>query len=325
MTSVQKEIWTEQMIYANTPIYNIGGFIKIDANIDVEILKQATMEIVRQTDALRISFVEMEGVPFQVSPEVKNEPLKYLDLSQDSTVMQKVYSYMSDEMRRPFRLLEEPLYRFCLYKVAHNSYLLLAVLHHLAGDGWAFSLMAQQAATQYNILTGKRNGLCRGGAYLSFIENDEAYVKSPVYLKNRHYWKTVFNTLPEQLLYPKNCKTKQSETVEGGVHTWFIPQAQYALLGKLAQKNSVSVFHVFLGLLYVYFCRIADRDECVIGIPVLNRSLAKFKQTIGLFASMIPARFRCGRDISFVELMQYIARFLSESYRHQQLVIQILQ
>jgi hypothetical protein len=59
----------------------------------------------------------------------------------------------------------------------------------------------------------------------------------------------------------------------------------------------------------------------VIGLPTLNRGTPSFKQTVGLFTNVIPAWFRFGTDLSFIELIQGIAiespEFSTEAFSYR--------
>ncbi|MEF9673516.1 condensation domain-containing protein [Pseudomonas sp. PCH446] len=97
-----------------------------------------------------------------------------------------------------------------------------------------------------------------------------------------------------------------------------MPRALYNRLGELAKASSqATVFHVMLGALYSYFTRVAQRDELVIGLPVLNRANAAHKATLGLFVGMSPARLSLGTDLGFSELVSKIALTLKQDYRYQ--------
>lgn len=76
-----------------------------------------------------------------------------------------------------------------------------------------------------------------------------------------------------------------------------------------------------MGALYCYFSKATGQKDIVIGLPILNRGTAAFKQTVGLFTNIIPARFHFGLDLSFVELMQAISIELRRDYRYQRFPI----
>ena len=318
LSSVQREIWFEQNLYPDTPIYNVGGYNLINEAIAPEVFAQAIALLVRENEVLRLVLSEHDGVPLQSFPEMPQVELAWCDCSDEGDPLRAALSGMQHAIERPFRLVGEPLFRYTLYKLSAHCFFWSHTYHHLVVDGWAASLITQRVAALYNALVrGEQIPVRPGTSYLDFVENDAAYLGSASFDRQRDYWQQKFATLPEPLLIPKAACSTSAGIVAGAVHTWFLPRAQYAAIEALAQANSVSSFHVLLGLLYVYFTRVGDRDECVIGLPVLNRNTPAFKQTIGLFASMIPARFIFGRDTGFVELIQGIARTLRESYRYQ--------
>jgi hypothetical protein len=45
-------------------------------------------------------------------------------------------------------------------------------------------------------------------------------------------------------------------------------------------QNSITRRYLLLGAFYVYFTRIAGRDDFAIGLPVLNRANANFKKRL---------------------------------------------
>ncbi|MEN8217964.1 MAG: condensation domain-containing protein [Pseudomonadota bacterium] len=64
-----------------------------------------------------------------------------------------------------------------------------------------------------------------------------------------------------------------------------------------------------------------DREDLVIGLPTLNRSSAAFKQTVGLFVGVSPAKFCFCLDLNFIELIQAIRGELQQNSRYQRFPI----
>ena len=81
----------------------------------------------------------------------------------------------------------------------------------------------------------------------------------------------------------------------------------YNRIAAFAATLGASTFHVILAALYVRFTRSAGREDFVIGLPMLNRSNAAFKATIGLFTNVMPAWFRFGLDLTAEDLIKKIA------------------
>ncbi|MGE5363182.1 MAG: condensation domain-containing protein, partial [Bacteroidota bacterium] len=321
LSSVQREVWFDQILYPDTPVYNTGGYLRIDGDIDVDIFRKALIQLVNETDILRFKPVVKDDVPFQTFPEMGNTDMGYFDLSDEPDPEQTALKYMMQDHLRPFRIFEEPLFRHNLFKISEGHYFWAHSWNHLIVDNWAVSLVTQRISVIYNaLLQCEPIPAPRGAHYSEFIKNDEDYMGSENFEVQCSYWKQKFTTLPEPMFYPKTA----NPGIEGSVHNWSIPRSLYEQLEALGKAHSVSITHVLLGLLYAYFTRVQDKDECVIGLPILNRNSHIFKQTIGMFISLIPERFSFPRDLSFISLIQSIAKTLKESYRFQRLPISMI-
>jgi amino acid adenylation domain-containing protein len=318
LSSVQAEIWFGHALYPDAPVYNITAYHRIPGVLDRTIFQQAITLLVQETDALRMALSEKDGVPFQSFPEMPAVATQYRDVSKANDPMQTALLEINEAANQPFRIFEEPLFRFTLYKLSEELHLWLQTYHHLIMDGASGGLLVQRLAALYNaLLRGVSPPVRQSVSYLEFVASDLAYLSSDSFVRHRQYWLSKYSSLPEPLLSPKVEFAKHAKFISSGAHTWFLPRPRYAQLEALAQAHSVSVFHALLGLFYVVFTRLQDRDECVIGLPVLNRNTQAFKHTIGLFVSVMPARFSHGKETSFIGLMQAIAKTLRENYRYQ--------
>ncbi|MEI6756851.1 MAG: amino acid adenylation domain-containing protein [Chlorobium sp.] len=318
LSSVQREIWCDQSLYPDTPVYNVGCYNQIEGELDLQIFREAITLMVEETDAMRLKLSEVNGVPLQSFPPMPQVTLTIFDFPDDANPLQRALSSIRNVVNQPFRIFEEPLFRHHLYKLPEHYYIWSHTYHHLVVDRWATSLIIQKVSAHYNALL-KGESLPRGvnNAYQKFIVIDTAGNESASFNAHRRYWMEKFSTLPAPLFSPLAGYGDRMEIIKGGVHTTFLPRPQYERLNSLARLHSVSLFHLLLGILYVYFTRVQDQDECVIGLPLLNRHTPAFKKTIGLFVTMIPERFAYGRQIHFIELIKAIAKTLRESYHSQ--------
>ena len=138
-----------------------------------------------------------------------------------------------------------------------------------------------------------------------------------MFAKQRQYWLAKYPTAPEPLLTPRYRARFPGRLAASGCEALYLPRAFYQQLGELAKRHQASTFHVLLGALYVYFTRTSGRGEFAVGLPVLNRANASFKQTAGLFTGVSPTLFDFGQALSFGELLQEINKTLKANYRHQ--------
>ena len=322
LSSVQREIWFDHFLFPDTPLYNVGCHCQIYGELDLQLFRQAITLLIKENDALRMVLTERNNTPFQSFPDMEDVNITLVDCSIERETQQYALRHIWNIHNQPFRILEEPLFRQTLYKISELRYVWSYVYHHIAIDGRAINLVAHRVAAHYNaLLNGCPLPFRPEISYRNFLRHDASLPDPDRLEAHRQYWQNKFTPLPSPLFSARSGYSGSTEVVPGGVLIGHLPRKQYERLGRLAQLHSVSLVHVMIGILYVYFTRAQEQEECVIGLPVLNRNTPAFKKTIGLFVSIIPERFSYGNEISFIELIKAVSGTVRQSYRHQRLPV----
>jgi amino acid adenylation domain-containing protein len=303
LSSPQLDLWFDQVLHPNVPLYNIGGYVRIEGPIDQAVFEQALNQVIAENDALRIKLHEEDNLPTQTFAEKVSIQLDFQDFSEKTD--QFARQWMKQAFIKPFQLYNELLFEFVLCKISQHSYYWFMKYHHLIVDGWAMSLIVQRVAAIYNALATGEVLEPQYYTYQDFIKNDHVYLESEKFIEAKRYWQEKYSEIPEPLFVPK--KATHTQTIKSQRSTLYLKREFFQKLVEFAQENNCSIFHLILGAVYCYFVRAYDREDLVIGLPILNRSTAPFKQTVGLFTSVIPAYFRFGTDLSCLELIQAIA------------------
>jgi amino acid adenylation domain-containing protein len=297
------------------PLYNTGGYTRIEGPIDPARFEKALNQVIAENDALRSILHEGDSLPTQTFAENVHLKLDFHDFSEQKNADELVIKWMQQEFVKPFQLYEHLLFQFALCKASERGYYWFKKYHHIIVDGWAISLIVQRVAAAYNALSTGQSGESKCYSYKNFIQNDQAYFESEKFVKAKRYWQDKYQQVPEPLFMRRSATHSQIITSQSSILR--LKRSFYNQLNDFALKNKASTFHVILGALYCYFVRTFHREDFVIGLPTLNRNNAAFKQTVGLFAGTSPALFRFGTDLSVVELVEKIRQELQKDYRHQ--------
>jgi amino acid adenylation domain-containing protein len=309
LSSSQKEIWLDQLLSPNIPLYNIGGYLHISGAIDIKVFEQSLNQLIQEYDALRIKLQQSsEGFAVQTIKEYVDFHLDYHEFSENHEAM----AWMHKQFKQPFKLEGELLFQFALLKIADNCYYSFAKFHHIIVDGYAISLINKRLAAIYNQEQADDEVVCH--SYIDFVKKDQAYFDSDQYIRHQNYWLEKYQDIPEPLIETATTFESKSASLE-------LDRQHYNQLIQFAESHNVSTFHLILGALYCYFTKTTGRDDFVIGLPILNRNTAAFKQTVGMFASVSAAWFRFGTDLNFIELIQAISQELKQNYRYQRFPI----
>src|SRR5205814_332422 len=92
-----------------------------------------------------------QGEPRQIVADASPVTLARHDLSHLSGVAQEeaLEHLLRDESRRPFDLSADTLLRAALVRMGPDDHVLLAVLHHIASDGWSRGILFRELAELY--------------------------------------------------------------------------------------------------------------------------------------------------------------------------------
>ncbi len=320
LTSSQREIWFDQAVHGEAPVYNIGGYVRIAGRVDPARMEQAIKLLIARHDALRIVLSPVQdedGVPLQLIEREMPFVLPYADLSALDDPHAAARLRVDRQLETPFVLAGGRLFRFELLRLGEADFQLVLVQHHLIVDGWAIGLMLDSLGAIYGELEAGLTPARSAPSYVKFIEQDRQYRESPKFEQHRAYWLDKFSDVPEPLFARRFQPAARGGVVPSREHRFSLPRADYERLAALAQACGATSFHLVLAVLYVYFARTAGRADLSFGLPILNRANAELKATLGMFAGVSAVRLRFDHALSFRELMAALGSQLKQDYRYQ--------
>ena len=316
LTLPQQDVYFEQLLYADAPIYNIGAKAKIEGEINIELFNKAYTLLIEQHDSYRTIFYKKNEIVLgKIIENVKDE-LEFLDVSNLANPEENAIKIIENEFLKPFVITSGSfLYKFILIKVSEDFHYLFMVCHHIITDGWGTSLMFQRLVKNYNeLLEFGEVTSTYPYSYKDFIFDDEKYQKSDNYEDDKKYWVEKFKSLPENLFENKHVHRQLNKSSR---KTLTIKRSTYNKLNTLAKDYKSSTFHLLLAIIYTYFGRKHQNDDFAIGLPVLNRSKSIFKKTVGLFMGVAPLRLELNFEDTIQKLILTIKNQLRQDYRHQ--------
>ena len=316
LTLPQQDVFFEQLMFPDAPIYNIGAKIKIQGSLDTSILIEAYKFLLEQHDTYRSTLlIEQANVSFSTL-ESYDDTLEIIDLSMSSDGDSRANELMQERFLKPFDLKnDELLHKFILIKINPTFHYLFSVYHHIITDGWGTSLMFQRLVSNYNEISENGKVISEYPfSYKAFYEDDLIYQNSESFEKDKAYWIDRFSSIPEQLFQRINGKPSSHESKRKSIH---INRELYNQLESLAKEYRCTSFHFVLGLLFLYFGRKQRNKDFGIGLPVLNRGKAIFKKTVGLFMGVSILRMQLEDQDTFETLLSKIRQQLRQDYRYQ--------
>nr|WP_244431779.1 non-ribosomal peptide synthetase [Xenorhabdus szentirmaii] len=341
LSSPQQVIWLDQIIHSDPSNYNIGLFFSIKGALNETLLERAFKTVVYRHDTLRLRMINTHKLPVQKVTNPLSVSMELHDFSPYSDAETRVRQYIDEEFQKPFQLTDT-LWRAKLLRVSRAHWYWQFSCHHLIIDGSGLIILFNDIIDSYNHLVQNDAPDKTAPSYLDFIADDQNYLASRDYSRDLQFWLKRYEHLPQPLLSPINAhKVKQPEhtqSIHGKMNeknaveqkktaSWQPPvcwQIDKALLQRIEEKVSqqgLSILHFMYAVLASYFSRAAGVDEIVFGIPIHNRKGTQQKNTMGMFASVMPIGIAISPQDTFLDVMQNSAAELRRCYKYKRIPI----
>ena len=149
LSFAQQRLWILDRLEPGSSSYNIPVAFLLSGLCNVPALTESINEIVRRHEAVRTTFVEIDGETVQQITYPLDIELELVELAEkgtDADVRRQAVEYA----RRPFDLTHGPLIRATLFRMDAEKHLLVVVLHHIVTDGWSMGVFFRELAILYN-------------------------------------------------------------------------------------------------------------------------------------------------------------------------------
>jgi len=316
LTLTQNDICFDQLRNSSSPLYNVGGYLRL-GRVDLARLVAAHRRIVSECDVfgLRILLANHNGISQAIS-EQRNTSLPLRDFSNTPNPAKAADEWQATLFETAFDIADAELFRAFLVKVADDHYRYLGLAHHLMMDGWGFSNWAKLLCQLYNDPASEINV---GLPWREVALDDEKYLATDKYIKDRSYWTEHVERIPAPFL-DSRYRAAFARAPRIPSRRWIIEisRREFNEWNSLAESLGARVSHYFLAMLAVYFANSSGQDRVMVGLPFHNRRNQAQKRALGVFTSVSPL----GVDVSdssltFAELLQTIAKQQKAHFRRQ--------
>ncbi|WP_165389112.1 non-ribosomal peptide synthetase [Pseudoalteromonas rubra] len=316
----QKDIFVEQKIFDDLPMFNIGGYAIFRQAIDVEVFCQAQSVLENRFDIFGLSFSEQQSGLSQQIRQTRGQ-IEFVDFSTDEDPTASALARLKCLYSKRFELDKDILYRTCLFKLANEEYWYVCLAHHLITDGWGYTLWLKDVCRIYS-------NLLRGAEALDAIESIDfltalgAQKAGRDLSKSRQFWQNELATLPPLVFGNKHHSGDLAQDYRSHRVSRHITQ-QHAMHWRAENRHTipVSLQSMLMAALSVYFFQTTQQSKFLVGQPLHNRSTAGLKRSYGNFLSMGVSKVELEPDWQVSELFQWLHEQKRKEFRHQKLPI----
>ncbi|MGG4194721.1 amino acid adenylation domain-containing protein, partial [Paenibacillus jamilae] len=317
LTEAQRRIWYMELLNPHTTVATLNSLLTIKGTIQEDKIVEVLQSLALRHDALRMRLQQREG----------EEPLSYivpftpidLDIvnlcdSEPEAWKEKV-EFLSCQ---PFPLFDSPLFKFMLFRTGESEARLFLSIHHIIADGYSLNLLGNEFVKGYHALLSNRELPQEvAPACTNLLGNEEEYLQSTRFQKDKAFWEDEFRTLPSITRLGTAENAVQTAGSLANYAHYEIPISECNDIRTFCESQRVSPFNLFVSALCLYMSRICGEDEVVLGTMYANRTSREQKSMVAMLVSTTPFRMRIDASWSFEEFLEQVKNKQSELIRHQ--------
>ncbi|MGN4128170.1 amino acid adenylation domain-containing protein [Lysinibacillus sphaericus] len=322
VTENQKVLWFARQMDIEAGIYNEPVSIQIKGDLDHKRLEKALQYIVAKHVALQMNIVSTNDGLKQIKKEQFHVDMDFYDWSSYPGAKrdQMLEKSLKSNLYTRFDLTSDALFRFQLYQLEPNEYLLHMMFHHIIFDGWSLGLFLQDLEQAYSLdqTFETEKNIHRIQMYEKLLHKHQNYIGTEDYVTSEKYWRAKLEgTLPWSE-FPTSCARSLVTTYQGGALQYAIKPTLSNLIKQFSKENQVSSYRVWLSIYIVLLNQMTNQTDLVVGMPINTRSRdEEAREVFGYFVNTVPLRIAYSPSETFTELVQKVNDSVKEAIAHR--------
>ncbi len=319
-TEPQVEIWTSCLI-GEAPAncaYNESASLLLTGTFDKDAMLKALQGIINMHQALRMSF-SADGKNICVYKDLKLS-IDYQDLSTFSAKQQQVFlkNYNKNSVLTPFDLVNGPLFKTSLFKLAEGEHHLTFVAHHIVCDGWSIGIMMQDLSKLYSAYANDEYiNLPSAPLFTDYAVEQSTLKQSPSYKETEHYWIEQFKGSDHLLNLPTDFPRPALRTYKSNREDLVLDGALTNEVKKLGKSNGSSFVTTLMAAFEVFLKQLTGQEEIILGLPSAGQSATANYRLVGHCVNLLALRSFPKGDISFAAYLKQRRTEVLDAYDHQ--------
>jgi non-ribosomal peptide synthetase component F len=316
----EEALWRLDQLQSRNSAYNMTLAVRIMGPLSVKALEESLTEIVRRHEVLRTTFTAGTTARRVVSP-ASFVPLTITDLRPISFAEREQQALLLSrkKVNCAFDLVNGPLFRADLIRLAEREHFFLFSIHHIICDGWSMGLLAHELGALYEASS------CGVPPLLPDLTLQ--YADYAAWQRNMiqgetleaalsHYAKRLGNART-LLDLPRDFPRPPVQTFEGETLLFDLSSAQTSALKELSQRSGVTLFVALQAIFKILLSRWSGESNIAVGFPIINRDTPELEKLIGFFLNTIVLSTSLDDNPVLSDLLRRIADTSSQSYAQQ--------
>ncbi|KUI06069.1 non-ribosomal peptide synthetase [Mycobacterium sp. IS-3022] len=331
LSFAQHRLWFIDQLQGPSPIYNLAVALRLDGRLDAEALGHALGDVVGRHETLRTLFPAVDGMPQQLVIPAERADLGWQVVDAVGWSAGRLEEAVGAVVREPFELATEIPLRARLFRIADEEHVLVAVVHHIAADGWSITPLVRDLGMAY---TARRAGQAPGWsvlpvqyvdytlwqrAQLGDLEDPDSRIAAQL-----TFWRQVLSGAPERLALPTDRPYPPVADYRGAKVAVDWPAELQQQVARVAREHNASSFMVVQAALAVLLAKLSASTDVAVGFPIAGRRDPALDELVGFFVNTLVLRVDVAGDPTVAELLADVRARSLAAYEHQDVPFEVL-
>lgn len=315
LSAAQSGIWFAQQLDQGNPVFNTAEYLDIEGALDPELFATALRQVTREADVLRLRILDTPEGPQQIVEPERDPQLAVVDLTSAADPQARAHEWMRADLQRPVDLASgDQLATSALFRIGEHRWWWYQRIHHVAIDGYGFSILLRRVAEVYSALAaGEQPQPNPFGPLRSLLEAERSYRESEKCEKDEKFWHDQLADWPDAV----SLAGRIQRTARGfRRQTGELPGSTVRLLEAAAGQSRTAWTDALVAAFGAYLHRMTGSRDVVLGLPVMGRRGSALRVP-GMVVNVLPLRLRIAPGTTRGELVAQVAREIRQLRKHQ--------
>jgi len=321
LSFAQERQWFLWQLDPASAAYHVPTALHVRGQLDSAALARAVQALVQRHEPLRTTFVDAGEHTLQVVHPSLTVPLEQQAIAADA-----IEHAVSEEIQRPFDLLDGPLMRVKLLVVAPEHHVLVITQHHIISDGWSMQVMIDELVALYQ---GDADLPALPIQYADYARWQRDWMAAGEQQRQLDYWCARLGDEHPLLDLPLDHPRPAVQSYRGARRQIHLDRAMLAELKALAERQDVTLFMLLLASFQTLLHRYSGQSQVRVGVPIANRNRLETERLMGFFVNTQVLQAQLHGQMPFEQLLGQVKRRALEAQAHQDLpfeqLVQVLQ